>query len=129
METITKIPGLQHISEDIFGLLDKKILMYCGLVNKTWMRILNQPIFWLKKLKTTANVPESIHKSWEFLAEKLDRHDNHLEKEFVLILAKIYNRDPISPLGIAGALLGAFKYQNLMKFILHQIEMAKLLEN
>ena len=122
METITKIPGLQHISEDIFGLLDKKSLMDCGLVNKTWMRILNQPIFWLKKLKmtTATNDPENVHKSWELLAEKLD--DEHLVKEFVLILAKIYERDPISPLGITVALKKARKCHKLMKFIIVKVD-------
>ena len=123
METITKIPGLQHISEDIFGLLEKKSLMDCGLVNKTWMRILNQPIFWLKKLKmtTATNDPENVHKSWELLAEKLD-DDDHLVTEFVLILAKIYERDPISPLEITVALKKARKYHNLMKFIIVQVD-------
>ena len=29
MDTITKIPGLEHISEDIFKLLDTKSLMNC----------------------------------------------------------------------------------------------------
>ena len=122
METITKIPGLQHIFEDIFGLLDKKILMYCGLVNKTWMRILNQPIFWLKKLKmtTATNDPENVHKSWELLAEKLD--DDHLVKEFVLILTKIYETDPISPLGITVALKKARKCRKLMKFIIVKVD-------
>ena len=50
MEAITKNPGLQHISEDIFKLLDKKSLMDCRLVNSSWKNILDQPFFWIKKL-------------------------------------------------------------------------------
>ena len=55
MQAFTKIPGLQHISEDIFKLLDKKNLMKSRLVNNSWKRILDRPIFWLKKLKSESN--------------------------------------------------------------------------
>ena len=50
-DKITKNPGLQHVSEDIFKLLDKKSLMNCRLVNHSWKDILDQPNFWFKKLK------------------------------------------------------------------------------
>ena len=36
MDMITNVPGLKHISEDIFKLLDKYQLMDCRLVNKSW---------------------------------------------------------------------------------------------
>ena len=50
-DRITKIPGLQHVSEDIFKLLDKKSLTDCRLVNSSWKNVLDQPMFWLNKLK------------------------------------------------------------------------------
>ena len=51
-DRITKIAGLQHVSEDIFKLLDKKSLMDCRLVNSSWKKVLDQPMFWLNKLKS-----------------------------------------------------------------------------
>ena len=51
-DRITKNFGLQHVSEDIFKLLDKKSLMDTRLVNSSWKNVLDQPIFWLNKLKS-----------------------------------------------------------------------------
>ena len=50
MDTICKIPGLSHISEDIFKILDKESLLDCRMVNKSWREVLDQPKFWLKKM-------------------------------------------------------------------------------
>ena len=50
MDIVTKTPGLQHLSEDIFKLLDKKSSLQCRLVNSSWKNVLDQPNFWLKKL-------------------------------------------------------------------------------
>ena len=49
MEIITKSPGFQHIAEDIFSLLEKKNLLECRMVDKSWKKIMDQPGFWLKK--------------------------------------------------------------------------------
>ena len=50
-DRITKNFGLQHVSEDIFKLLGKKSLMDARLVNSSWKNVLDQPMFWLNKLK------------------------------------------------------------------------------
>ena len=50
MERITKSPGLQHISEDIFKLLDKKTLMNCRKVSKAWKNVIEGPLFLQKRL-------------------------------------------------------------------------------
>ena len=50
MNAIIKNPGLHHIAEDIFRCLDKKIILNCRLVNYSWKEVLDQPVFWLKKL-------------------------------------------------------------------------------
>ena len=49
MDLITRNQGLQHISEEIFLNLDQPCLMYCQKVNQFWKKILNNPMFWLKK--------------------------------------------------------------------------------
>ena len=51
-DRITKNFGLQHVSEDIFKLLDKKSLIDARLVNSSWKNVLDQPMFWLNKLKS-----------------------------------------------------------------------------
>ena len=70
-DRITKIPGLQHVSEDIFKLLDKKSLTDCRLVNSSWKNVLDQPMFWLKKLKLE-KIPLDFQKSLKELAKQLD---------------------------------------------------------
>ena len=70
MKSITKLPGLKHISEDIFKLLDEESLMDCRLVNNSWKEIVDQPMFNLKKLKLEyRDIPPSVHKSWKGLAQ------------------------------------------------------------
>ena len=50
MDFISKNPGLQHISEEIFLNLDHKSLLNCQKVNHFWENTLNDnPLFWLKK--------------------------------------------------------------------------------
>ena len=50
LETLINNPGLQHIAENIFQYLDQHSLLKYRLVNSSWKRILDQPIFWLKKV-------------------------------------------------------------------------------
>ena len=50
MECLTNNPGLQHIAENIFIRLDQETLFACRIVAPTWKNILNNPMFWLKKL-------------------------------------------------------------------------------
>ena len=94
MEQISKTLGLHHIAEDIFKLLDEKTIIDCRLVNNSWKNILDQPMFWLKKLQKLSKImPENFHyQSWKSLSQELDDDDPILENEFALILSKIYMR-------------------------------------
>ena len=114
MDAINKIPGLQHIAEDIFKLLDKKSLMNCRVTNSSWKNVLEQPIFWLQKLESegwkalTKHIGNQqlvkdfarnfldlkypytdVQNKWKALSQDLDF--DHQPMEFVLILIKIYN--------------------------------------
>ena len=71
MDVITKVPGLQHISEDIFKLLDKKSLMNCRLTNSSWKNVSKMSIFWLKKMKM---------EGWTTLAKYIE--DRQIAKDF-----------------------------------------------
>ena len=140
MDSITKNPGLQHISEDIFKLLDKKSLMICRSTNSSWKNVLQQPIFWLQKLEMDGwkalskniedqhiakefvrdllqlekeNIPPDVRYKWRALLQNLE-NDNEL-KEFVLILIKIYNnRGRFLPLELVEHLINANKYPDFL---------------
>ena len=87
MEAITKNPGLLHISEKIFKVLEQKCLLDCRMVNKSWKEVLDQPIFWLKKLNSNNNVvSKDKFRYWKILAGEIDKY--HLESVFILILIK-----------------------------------------
>ena len=114
MDAINKIPGLQHIAEDIFKLLDKESLMNCRVTNSSWKNVLEQPIFWLQKLEIegwkalTKHIGNQqlaknfaknflklkypytdVQNKWKALSQDLDF--DYQPIKFVLILIKIYN--------------------------------------
>ena len=43
-------PGLQHLAEDIFLNLDSKALENCQQINQSSSQLLENPLFWMKKL-------------------------------------------------------------------------------
>ena len=116
METFTKNPGLQHIAEDIFNILDKKSLIDCRLVNKSWRTIINWPILWLRKSKST--MPENS-KTWKILVDQIE--DYQIEKEFVNILIKNFKLTPMSPLEIVVELIENGTYPNVVHLILEHV--------
>ena len=117
MEMITKNPGFQHISENIFRLLDKKSLTDCRLVNSLWKSLVDRQTFWLRKLNTE-NPKSDVRRSWDNLIQELDE-DDQLEMESVLILLiKIFEIKQNRPLKVAFNLGESKKYPDLIKFIL-----------
>ena len=119
MEVFTKNPGFQHIAEDIFKILDKKILVDCRLVNKSWMTILNRPMFWLKKLKSETT-PESF-KSWEILVHDIE--EDQIMEDFAYLMIKMSNLKIMSPLEIVVKLAKKKgNFLNLISFILEHVE-------
>ena len=80
MDIITKIPGLQHVSEDIFKLLGQNCLMNCRSTNSSWKNVLDQSIFWLNKMKLDG---------WKALAKHLV--DRQLAKIFTNNLLDLKN--------------------------------------
>ena len=50
LEIILNAPGLLHISENIFNNLDYKDLEVCRNINRSSQQILDNPMFWLRKL-------------------------------------------------------------------------------
>ena len=63
MDRFTNNPGLQHVAENIFLLLDPKTLGSCQLVNRSWKNILENPRFWLKK-SAQIGMPRELYSAW-----------------------------------------------------------------
>ena len=147
-DKITKNPGLQHISDDVFKLLDKKSLMNCRLVNYSWKNVIFKPNFWFKKLKQDE---EDFFKDFDeddevegvdFLDSLKNLHQelrDDLQYEFVLVLMSIYKipfyrnvegyadrqdfrKRPNRLLNIVMDLKKMEKCHELMKFILEYID-------
>ena len=145
MEIVTENPGLQHISETIFGFLGKNDLLNCSLVMKSWKKSLDQTNFWFKKLETenTSNGSELVnknwktlwnnHKTWKMLAQKLN--DDQTITEFTMVLIWIYKRklmESIHPLEVSVDLAQAKKCWELVSFIIenvHTMDSTKILNN
>ena len=152
MEEITKNPGFQHLSEDISKLLDNQSLMNCRLVNSSWKKILDKPKFLLKKFNSEEKlwrIPNDVQRSWKMLAYELNDTDDdfnpkfkdenklkgweilaqeligndHVSREFVLILMKMYQILGFQPpLEIVIKLGNAKKFTKLIRFILEHVD-------
>ena len=86
MEVITRNSGLDHISEDIFKLLDMNSLINCRLVKSSWKNVLDQPIFWLKKMNSENSIIFDIYNpSWELLAQELDQVQVYVKENSTII--------------------------------------------
>ena len=112
MELVTKSPGLQHIAEDIFNILDKKSLLDCRVVNKSWMAIMKKQTFLLKrgltklylenkevelimdwifgKLEQAVLNNEQNFNSWEMLVEEIEEHQTY--DNFTNLLIKMFKK-------------------------------------
>ena len=122
MEVFTKNPGFQHIAEDIFKILDKKILVDCRLVNKSWKTILNRPMIWLKRLKSETTLEN--FKSWEILVHDIEA--DQIEEDFGNLMIKMspeMNLKIMSPLEIVVKLAEKKgNFLNLISFILEHVD-------
>ena len=57
--------GIQHIGENIFNCLTAQDLLNCRLTSKSWKNILDNPMFWLRKINSVGlHHPREIHNKW-----------------------------------------------------------------
>ena len=61
-----------EIIEKVFDALDSSTLLNCRLVCKTWNQFLENPMFWLKKLREIGQ-PEEIETAWKTLIAKSEK--------------------------------------------------------
>ena len=61
-------------------------------MNSSWNKIIEKPIFLLKKLRLE-DISLDVQKNWRTVAREID--DDQIEKEFVSILLKIFKENGI----------------------------------
>ena len=66
---MVEIFNVQPIGEKVFSLLPDEDLLKCRLVCKIWKSVLEEPIFWLDKLKFIGH-PNVAHDQWLDLIQK-----------------------------------------------------------
>ena len=142
MELITKSPGLQHVAEDIFNILEKKSLLDCRSVNRSWMAIIKKQTFCWKrgvnklisenkevelitdwifgKLEQAVLNNEQNFNSWEMLVEEIKEHQTY--GNFTNLLIKMFKLKTMSPMENVVELAAKGKFPNVINFILEHVE-------
>ena len=87
MDGLTKNPGLQYVSEEIFLNLGIVQLKRCQQVNESWENVINNPSFWLRKCVRDGKLMKS-KSAWEKVIQ-LIRHTDR-EKDLIQHLENIY---------------------------------------
>ena len=64
MENIIQNPGLQHITEMILLDLDFEDLQTCQPLSKSCQEIIENPMFWLKKMRAQRGLSEKNYHDW-----------------------------------------------------------------
>ena len=135
MDTILNNPGLQHIAEDIFLNLDEKSLTNnCTSLNQNAKKIINRPMFWLKKLSQMKSFSNYIE-PWKALICKLYRSQNLKKVYFFgekmqktgLVSAFLWHHFPFlapSKLNVEQALTMKLKKMYVKKYIQSPLTLA-----
>ena len=84
LQSLINNPGFRHIAEKIFLNIDKHSLLKFRLVNSSWKRILDRPMFWYRNLIAT----ETDVWLLKFL-QKLDPDDYEEKKYCTLKMIKL----------------------------------------
>ena len=87
MENIIQNPGLQHITEMILLDLDFEDLQTCQPLSKSCQEIIEDPMFWLRKLRAQRGLSEKNYNDWA-KAIQLTRNRN-VEANVKLYFQKI----------------------------------------
>ena len=93
MEPLFNNPGYQPIIENIFLTLDHQSILQCRLVNQSWKKHVDKPIFWLKKCAQKKSENQDL---WTRIihAPKDELEDeNYLENNIAQCLMKMNNLD------------------------------------
>ena len=125
--------GIQHIGEKIFHYLTAQGLLNCRLASKSWKNILDNPIFWLKKLNTFGqHHPREIHNKWLDLIKFAKQSEVPISKITYCLVIKyckfiIHSRDNWMSIEIQRFLLGLPPIYQALQTKFPDIEVIKLI--
>ena len=81
----------RDISQKIFeNLIVNEDLLHCRLVCKSWKSVIDDPIFWLRKLKNI-NQPLTAHQEWLVLIQKSKELGKYEYSLTLCIMRKYFN--------------------------------------
>ena len=72
MEKILSNPGLQHLAEKVFWILDVEDLKICAQINQSCKQILQNPIFCLRKFE---HLSKENQKDWINVIQSVKNSD------------------------------------------------------
>ena len=87
MDQIANNPGFQNIIELIFLNLDFEDLQNCQLINKSCKKILNNPMFWLKKWRFGQGLSQKNYSDWAEIIQMT--RDTNMEENVRSYIKKI----------------------------------------
>ena len=90
MEDIVKNPGLQHIIKTTLTFLDKSNIASFRLVNQYCKNIVNDPIFFLKKLSQLKDVPKDLIENWMKTIQNLLNVSGEIKQEITNEFIKMF---------------------------------------
>ena len=90
MEDIVKSPGLQHIIKTTLTFLDKSDIASFRLVNQYCKNIVNDPIFFLKKLSQLKEIPKDLIENWMKTIQNLLNVSGEIKQEITNELINIH---------------------------------------
>ena len=90
MEDIVKSPGLQHIIKTTLTFLDKSDIASFRLVNQNCKSIVNDPIFFLKKLSQLKDTPKDLIENWMKTIQNLQNVSEEIKQEITNELIKMF---------------------------------------
>ena len=89
MQQAASLKAYPHIGEKVFGYLtNQEDFKNCLFVCKSWFKILDNPRFWMNKLKES-NMPDDVMQKWMDLVLKL-KNSNLAKTELVISLRERY---------------------------------------
>ena len=87
MENIIQNPGLQHITEMILLDLDFEDLQTCQPLSKSCQEIIENPMFWLKKMRAQRGLSEKNYNDWAKAIQSA--RNTNMETNVKLYLQKV----------------------------------------
>ena len=124
MEGIVKNPGLQHIIKTSLMFLNKNGIASFRMVNRDFKNIVEDPIFFVKKLSQLKNIPRDLIENWKKIIKNLQHDSDEIKKEIFKELFQMFcSTDARHPLELAYKFSETESYPDLVTTILENSDL------